>query len=397
MKTRNKISTSVVQKMRSELLFLSAGIAITGIIICLMVYFNIGSYEDAKAAGSSYSSNRTGSWSTGNTWNGGVAPGVSLNGDAITVNTNHTVTLSGNLSAQNNSSFVINSSAILRIEGDLTVQNNLVLTVYGELIVTGKIDAKNGASIGISGGGNITTGGDFIVGNNASINVDGTLNIGGGLTFGSNPVFTGTGTVNISGTGCNQWSGSGTCNENITLPVELMAFEALNSDEGVLLRWKTASELNNDMFTIERSDNGIDYDYIASVKGNGTTKIISDYRYTDTNPLNGISYYRLLQTDYDGAVTIFKPVSVKINSSTTSSFSVYPNPLTGSTLNINFSEPQEALIRVIDANGNEVLSERVDGSANQTQVALNENLPSGFYYIKYVTSTSTKSMKLVKH
>lgn len=382
--------------MKGELLIIASSLAAMAIIGCLIVYFNLGRQEDAMAAGSSYFSRATGNWTATNTWNGGTAPPVSLNGDAITVNSNHEVTLTGNLTAQNGSAFTIFANGVLRIEGDMEVKNNMVLTVNGQLIVTGNLVGKNGANIDINGGGVITTGGNVQLENNADLKVDGTLNVGGDLTFGTNPVFNGSGAVNIAGTGCGQWNGSGTCNQNVTLPVELVKFEAVESDQGVLLTWSTATELNNDVFTIERSSNGIDYDFLASLKGKGTTKLISDYEYSDNNPLNGISYYRLSQTDYDGTVTAFKPVSVKTTNTTASSFTAFPNPLTGNTLTISFDKPAQGMILVIDANGNQVLSESTDNSAFTRQLNFSHDLPSGFYYVKYVTDDSERSIKLVK-
>lgn len=388
----------MAQRMKTELIFIGAAVALAGVVICLTLYFNLASREDAMAAGSSYSSSATGSWTAGSTWSGGTAPSTSLNGDAITVNTNHTVTLTGNLSAQNNTSFLIQSNATLRIEGDFTVQNNLVLTVNGTLIVTGKIDIKNGANIDINGGGVVTTGGNVEIDNNANVTVDGTLNVGGDLTFGSNPVFNGSGNVNISGNGCDNWSGAGTCNENITLPIELANFEAVASaGNTVMIQWRTASELNNQLFTIERSSNGRDYEALTSVEGQGTTKQATDYEYVDVNPLNGISYYRLSQTDFDGTTTTFKPVSIKLELKASPSFSVYPNPLTGSTLYVDFSAPQEATIQVIDASGNIVLSEDIDESTSNAALTMNDNATPGFYYVNYITSAERKSMKIVKH
>ncbi|MBX2896414.1 MAG: hypothetical protein KF763_13275 [Cyclobacteriaceae bacterium] len=106
------------------------------------------------------------------------------------------------------------------------------------------------------------------------------------------------------------------------LPVELLSFTAQADNGRVNLDWITASELNNDFFTIQRSADGIEFTGLGTVDGNGTKNSTSTYRFVDTNPLAGINYYRLKQTDYDGTVSYSNIVAVNMNAEWT----VYPNP-----------------------------------------------------------------------
>ncbi|MBI2268820.1 MAG: hypothetical protein HYU69_00520 [Bacteroidetes bacterium] len=84
------------------------------------------------------------------------------------------------------------------------------------------------------------------------------------------------------------------------LPIELLGFTAVSEKSFVKLNWSTATETNNDYFTVERSGNGSNYDLVQTIKGagNNTTKL--EYELIDSKPLKGINYYRLKQTDYDG-------------------------------------------------------------------------------------------------
>jgi hypothetical protein len=84
------------------------------------------------------------------------------------------------------------------------------------------------------------------------------------------------------------------------LPIELVGFYVIQLDNKNIVTWTTFSEINNDFFTIERSVGGQYWDVIDFIEGAGTSSVIIDYRYYDYNPLNGVSYYRLKQTDYDG-------------------------------------------------------------------------------------------------
>jgi hypothetical protein len=397
MKSRFKISpnqkTSV--SIRTMVVYTVGSIALFGLLTWAAVfYLNVGAPENALAAGSSYTSNRSGNWSTGSTWNGGTAPTNNLNGDDITIATGHSVTLNTTLTAQNNSTFII--SGTLTINGDLDVENNLILTITGRLIVNGKINVKNGSAITINGGGNLTSSGDMVLGQNANVTVNGTMNIGGSLSFGVNAVFNGTGTVAVTGPGCNGWTGSGNCNDNTVLPIELISFVAANSNDGVTVTWKTASELNNDHFTIERSKDGITYEEIKQLNGSGTTNKITTYEYLDLSPLPGISYYRLSQTDYDGKSETFKPASVQRSASEKNVMQVYPNPIVGSTLHVSFSAPEKGNLQLLDSRGKAILSGSVDGSSSTMDLDIDANLQPGVYYLNFISGSTKQVVKLVK-
>ena len=97
------------------------------------------------------------------------------------------------------------------------------------------------------------------------------------------------------------------------LPVELLDFTAkYNGSNAVDLNWATASEINNDYFTVERSPNGIDFAEIIKKNGAGNSTHIINYSSIDKEPLSGVSYYRLKQTDYNGAYKYSNIVSVDI-------------------------------------------------------------------------------------
>ncbi len=109
------------------------------------------------------------------------------------------------------------------------------------------------------------------------------------------------------------------------LPVELLSFEANPAgNKRVECRWITASEVNNDYFTVERSRNGIVYADIGRVEGAGNSSSPLHYALTDHDPYKGLSYYRLRQTDFDGTVTHAGPVAVRIME--TGQVYLYPNP-----------------------------------------------------------------------
>ena len=84
------------------------------------------------------------------------------------------------------------------------------------------------------------------------------------------------------------------------LPIELLSFEGRPSDSGNLLKWSTATEQNNDYFTILWSVDGYHWTSIGKADGAGNSVHKIDYSYLDESPAAGINYYILKQTDYDG-------------------------------------------------------------------------------------------------
>jgi len=97
---------------------------------------------------------------------------------------------------------------------------------------------------------------------------------------------------------------------DFALPVELLKFAASPQNNTVKLDWTTASEINNDYFSIERSKNAVDFEQIQTIQGAGNSRILLEYSAFDFHPLSGKSYYRLRQTDFDGKSTVSKMVSV---------------------------------------------------------------------------------------
>jgi hypothetical protein len=95
------------------------------------------------------------------------------------------------------------------------------------------------------------------------------------------------------------------------LPIVLAFFKAIQQDEFIDLSWQTVSEENNDYYTLERSSNGINFQELTTVNGAGNSIEVMDYSYQDNNPFQGVSYYRLRQTDYDGTSEIFQVIAAE--------------------------------------------------------------------------------------
>jgi hypothetical protein len=164
------------------------------------------------------------------------------------------------------------------------------------------------------------------------------------------------------------------------LPIELISFEANIVEEEVVLDWQTATETNNDFFTIERSQDAQSWEPIAQIKGAGNSNVRLSYNAIDKNPLKGISYYRLKQTDYDGKYEYSSTRVVQF--SELSPIRIYPNPTSGSIIIEGLNADIHEVV-VYNTLGQEMISKRWKPSSQSGRISLDfMNFPSGFYYVR---------------
>ena len=155
------------------------------------------------------------------------------------------------------------------------------------------------------------------------------------------------------------------------LPVELLYFKGETENRMVKLEWKTASELNNDYFSIERSVDGTHYAELGRVDGNGTTEIAMDYKWFDERPLHGLAYYRLKQVDIGGTFEYSQVIAINFDGSD-DTFRIWPNPSNGGVVKLS----ETASVKVFDAFGRLVM-EKTEALEFST-----EGLSAGVYIIR---------------
>lgn len=117
------------------------------------------------------------------------------------------------------------------------------------------------------------------------------------------------------------------CTPPQPLPIQLVTFSVQQIDRVNHLYWTTASEYANQLFTIERSDDGKTWSSIINVPGAGFSSETRTYSAMDQSPLQGINYYRLVQTDFDGKKRSYKTIAIASEFLTDDLFGpIYPNP-----------------------------------------------------------------------
>ena len=258
-------------------------------------------------------------------------------------------------------------------------------------------NAGNGGSVGNSGshGGGGGGGQGAVIYSTVAptTNVTTQTSIG---TGGAND-NTGTGTSASPGAGT---SGSGVIGPSAgPLPIELVDFKARTQDGRILLLWSTASEKNNDYFTVERSTNGNEYTAVSKIKGAGTTQSYKNYSTYDNEPVDGISYYRLKQTDYDGSYN-YSPV-ISVDFSEKLDFTFFPNPVkSGEIISFVISKNEgikEIQVSVSDVTGKKIYVETMHaGSESKAELSLTDlNLNPGIYILKVQSGSLSQVKKLV--
>ncbi|HXB11634.1 MAG TPA: T9SS type A sorting domain-containing protein, partial [Bacteroidia bacterium] len=181
----------------------------------------------------------------------------------------------------------------------------------------------------------------------------------------------------------------GDCNNNeireitsVPLPIKLEYFNAENNGKQNILNWVTATETNNNYFTIERCDDGIAFEPILTVKGAGNSTTPLSYKAYDESPNTGINYYRLKQTDFDGHYSYSDIVPVFL--STENDIVIFPNPVTTDiNLAYNSTKANAMMLRVVDITGKVMRSFTFNLSPGNNNLQINTNdLAPGLYILQ---------------
>ncbi|GIV37589.1 MAG: hypothetical protein KatS3mg032_1968 [Cyclobacteriaceae bacterium] len=191
----------------------------------------------------------------------------------------------------------------------------------------------------------------------------------------------GAGTVTVPNV--SQYSPWALADVSAPLPVELTSFNLVVRNGYVEVGWTTASELNNDYFTVERRQDGAEeFEALATLPGAGTTQKQNRYRFEDYSVSPGIWYYRIKQTDFDGTYSYSQVKSVEVSGQ--GMWQIFPNPSDGQLMNVRFTAAdlnKQARISVLDAQGRLVHSEQVTISGLTVPVQFNQKLQAGIYLV----------------
>lgn len=221
--------------------------------------------------------------------------------------------------------------------------------------------------------------------------------INGALEVGDNAFFGGTLLVNgainlllnssLEGRGLSRAGAINTYTITATLPVppslsiKLLYFKGLNKHSYNSFSWSTATEINNDYFTLEKATDAVHFIDVLKINGAGNSNSVLFYSAIDNHPTIGMSYYRLKQTDFDEKYTYSKLVVIDVVSLLSDDFYIYPNPFsTSATVLINdILQLNKVELRIYNILGEEVMAASI---TNQITTLDTRSLLTGIYSYK---------------
>ncbi|MEP0987382.1 T9SS type A sorting domain-containing protein [Ekhidna sp.] len=358
---------------------------------------------------------QNGQWTTNGTWIGSSYPGtltVNAGDDDLDLN-NQTISIDHYVIVGASDDRIDMNFANSNSTGSLTIENNDTLIVYGDWVFANKsMDLNIGSNsvvivLGDASFSNkidIATSGTLVVlGNFNKSGSQGSYSGGGAVYAGSYsgsadsfiPGDTGTGgdqqqTIDdLSDDGFTEIEVFVDDEGSTPLPVELIYFN-VNANDNIELMWATASEINNDHFVIQRSEDGITFYEIGKIGGNGDSNEAISYVFTDRSPTALVHYYRLKQVDFDGQFEYLevKRVATGIKENAIQ-IKVFPTVVKNAIL--NYSSNQPIVIReiaLVSLSGGEAYNlqgrvERTNALSYSIDVS---GIQKGFYLIKIITA-----------
>ncbi len=167
------------------------------------------------------------------------------------------------------------------------------------------------------------------------------------------------------------------------------------------MTWSTASETNNDYFTLERScdENLFQFEPIKIIPGAGNSSTVKHYSYLDLDDTKGECYYRLSQTDYNGVTTPYTPVAINCNADAAFSLiGVVPNPA-DNEINVLFSTTnlESVFVYITDVAGQQLFIKNIIPEIGLNKIEIDvTHLASGVYFVKLDNGAKSFIKKIVK-
>lgn len=188
------------------------------------------------------------------------------------------------------------------------------------------------------------------------------------------------------------------CKDSITLiilgsplPVELLSFTGEAKSNYNLLEWTTASESNNDYFTLEKSTDGKLFKPFGVTDGAGNSTIIINYSFNDNDPTSGINYYRLKQTDFDGAFNYSKIIALQNTTNNTIGLT-YDGLENQLIINCNECYSDISKIELTDATGRSI---HTSNFTEKNSIINASEFAKGYYFVRITTENKILKSKVL--
>lgn len=260
--------------------------------------------------------------------------------------------------------------------------------------------ANSSLQIELLDGSGAGTGHDQLITGSATLDGNLTLTELGTIPAGTYTIISSTGTLTGTFSSVTQPGGytviynsnSVVVTRSAILPVNLVVFTATSQAAGIVLKWQTAIEQNTNRYIVERSADGVAFVEIGTVSATGNSNTARSYSFTDQQPLQNVSYYRLKSRDNDGTFEYSKIVEVS-NKAAVTALSVYPNPVADRLMITGLKQGVHHTIQLIDAKGRIVL--RTKTANAQLGIDMSTRM-HGSYWVKIITAEEAVIHKIIK-
>lgn len=274
--------------------------------------------------------------------------------------------------------FNVSSGASVYVEADMETRDDTTpgeghFNIQGSVHVDGNVTIYN------------TTPNSHLLGGPAGV-----IDVDGSFSDAECSTYT-TGIYAYCSSACN--GSNVTCGS--TLPVVLKDFSGEQENNIILIEWTTASEIDNDYFTLERLTKDDAFEEVLKVNGHGTTKVMQHYSAYDLKPSPGPNYYRLKQTDFDGKTSYSSLIRIDF-ASKDFSLNIFPNPAEKdfSTIEVLNTTPlRDHFVEIRNAHG--VLVRKLSVTSDETGFISHNLLLDDFSPGLYFISTLHHTIKFV--
>jgi hypothetical protein len=182
------------------------------------------------------------------------------------------------------------------------------------------------------------------------------------------------------------------------LPIELLSFSGQCKKREKHFNWSTASEHNNDFFTLEHSRNGSDFYPMQEIDGAGNSTSLLNYSTHFTEEDETFVYYRLKQTDTDGATSYSDVIYVSCGEFESDLMTVFPNP-SNDLIVVNFNSSiseDDYLISITDMVGKSVLDRHIAAVKNGNTVLDVSSFSNGYYFLRLIDKNTGEQLDVVR-
>ncbi|MBB6459511.1 T9SS type A sorting domain-containing protein [Flammeovirga kamogawensis] len=303
----------------------------------------------------------------------------------------------------------------VQINGNITLNEGASLTIESEafFIINGNLSLSGNNNITIGGGGNFKSAylivtGDFAsngVGSSLVVANKGTIYAGSTSGLGTPSVSTGShdgiyieGDDDLGIEDHRDFILANSVADRVSdLPVELISFEATVNPNNTTLTWSTASEQNASHFDVMRSNDKRNWEVLATLDAAGNSNVKRDYKFVDNDLLTAVTYYKLVQVDFDEAYEEFGPLTVYPNGVEKSlTANIFPNPSAdGSKIQLDgLSLGNSIQLSVIDKSGRMIFQDTIQDSPES--LLYNLETRTTLYPGNYLIVIQSGNEKIVK-